>query len=101
MGGISGGHFNPAVSFAVGLAGHLPWRDVAIYVGIQVLAGISAAGSYTVLLMETLPLSPGKGVAWWQAGLAEFFYTFMLAFVVLNTAISRTPDQSFGVQSSH
>merc|ERR1719473_437318 len=31
-------------------------------------------------------LAPNKGFGWWEAGLAEFLYTFMLCFVVLNCA---------------
>mmetsp|Transcript_19013 Transcript_19013/g.34352 ORF Transcript_19013/g.34352 Transcript_19013/m.34352 type:complete len:459 (+) Transcript_19013:102-1478(+) len=99
LGSVSGGHFNPAVTFAVGLAGKMPWIEVATYMAVQVAAGTLAGASYTVLLMETLPLSPGKGVVWWQAGLAEFFYTFMLAFVVLNVAVTRrhANDQFYGL----
>ena len=31
LGGVSGGHFNPAVSIAVGITGHTEWKSVAMY----------------------------------------------------------------------
>merc|ERR1719231_2054542 len=34
-------------------------------------------------------LTPATGFGWWEAGLAEFLYTFMLCFVVLNCAASK------------
>merc|ERR1719171_1897100 len=33
-------------------------------------------------------LAPAQGFGWWEAGLAELVYTFMLCFVVLNCAAS-------------
>lgn len=43
VGGISGGHFNPAVSLGVAAAGRLPWNALAPYWGAQVLGGLLAA----------------------------------------------------------
>lgn len=43
VGGISGGHFNPAVSLGCAVAGRLPWRDLVPYWVAQVLGGIVAA----------------------------------------------------------
>ncbi|WP_168625687.1 MULTISPECIES: aquaporin Z [unclassified Cryobacterium] len=47
VGHISGGHFNPAVSFGAAFAGRLPWRDVAPYWAAQLVGGI--LGSTVVL----------------------------------------------------
>jgi len=39
FGPISGGHFNPAVTFGVAAAGRLPWKEVAPYVVAQIIGG--------------------------------------------------------------
>src|SRR4029078_7577989 len=44
LGAISGGHFNPAVTVAVRLAGRIEWTHAAAYVVAQLL-GAAAAGS--------------------------------------------------------
>jgi len=88
LGKSSGANFNPAVSFALGLAGKLPWNDVAIYAVVQIVAGIAAGGCYLAMFGESFNLQPQKGHTMIQAGLAELLYTFMLCFVVLNVACS-------------
>jgi len=89
LGGVSGANFNPAVSLALGIAKKLEWKDVGIYMGCQVAGGICAGLVYGLALWDVFNLAPTPGFAWWQAGLAEFLYTFMLCFVVLNVACSR------------
>jgi len=91
LGGASGANFNPAVSVALGLAGKMDegWKQVGAYCGVQVAAGLCAAGAYSALFGSTFNLGPTKNHAWWQAMLCEMLYTFMLVFVVLNTAASK------------
>lgn len=43
VGGVSGGHFNPAVTFGVALAGRLRWADLPTYWIAQCVGGIAAA----------------------------------------------------------
>lgn len=43
VGGISGGHFNPAVSLGLMVAGRLPAKDLIPYWVAQVLGAIAAA----------------------------------------------------------
>jgi len=88
LGKSSGANFNPAVSFALGLCDKLAWKEVAIYSGVQLVAGICAGLCYLAMFGESFNLAPTKGHSWWQAGLAEVLYTFMLCFVVLNVAAS-------------
>jgi aquaporin Z len=89
---VSGANFNPAVSVALGVAGALPWIDVALYSVVQLLAGALAGFLAKVMISDSLggslALGPADGFAWWQAGMCELLYTFMLCFVVLNTACS-------------
>ena len=42
FGHISGGHFNPAVSFGLWAGGRFPARDLLPYIGAQVVGGIAA-----------------------------------------------------------
>src|SRR6476469_1489639 len=44
VGGISGGHFNPAVTLGLSLARRFEWRDVLPYIVTQVVAATVAAG---------------------------------------------------------
>lgn len=44
VGGISGGHFNPAVSVGLAAAGRLSWGKVPAYVLAQCLGAVAAAG---------------------------------------------------------
>lgn len=44
VGGISGGHFNPAVSVGLATAGRFPWASVIPYIIAQVIGAIVAAG---------------------------------------------------------
>lgn len=43
VGHVSGGHFNPAVTVGVAMAGRLPWRDAPAYIVTQVVAAAAAA----------------------------------------------------------
>jgi len=91
LGKSSGANFNPAVSLALGMAGKLEWKEVAIYIVVQILAGVVAAFAYVGMFGMHLAfnLQPTRGHSWWQACLVETIYTFMLCFVVLNVAASK------------
>lgn len=91
FGSVSGANFNPAVSICLGLAKKKPWKEVAIYCVVQILAGILAGFSYGLILWEVFTLKPAQGFSWWQAGLAEMLYTCMLCFVVLHVDGSVEP----------
>ena len=93
-GHISGAHYNPAVTLAVFLRGRCPAGDVIPYWIAQILAAIVAAfvavylcgKSGTPMEIKNVPL----------AFVAEFLFTFALAFVVLNVATSKdTANNSF------
>jgi len=43
VGGISGGHFNPAVSLGLAIAGKFEWKNFLPYVAAQLVGGILAA----------------------------------------------------------
>jgi len=88
LGGVSGAHFNPAVTLACALTSNLKWSDVPVYVIAQLLGGLVAGIEYTSMTGLAFPLSPGKGYNWLDVAVAEVVFTFVLCFVVLNTACS-------------
>jgi len=103
LGGVSGANFNPAVSLALGISKQMKgpgmeWKDVAIYMGTQIIAGIVAAFSYAILFWNAFNLGPSKGFGALSAGLCETIYTFMLCFVVLNVACARKYSERDGNQ---
>merc|ERR550514_2168052 len=99
LGGVSGANFNPAVSLTLGLSNKLEWKDALMYMVVQIFAGILAGLCYSALFWKSFYLQPGDGFSWWEAALAEIFYTFMLCFVVLNvaTASKNAGNQFFGL----
>lgn len=96
-GHVSGGHFNPAVTLAVFLRGRCSKADVLPYMAAQVVAGMAAAG--VVLYMKDFPVNTATGYegnAILKALIAEFLFTFALAYVVLNVATAKgTSGNSF------
>jgi aquaporin Z len=49
VGGISGGHFNPAVSLGLAIAGRFRWLELIPYWIVQVVGGIAAAAVLYVI----------------------------------------------------
>jgi aquaporin Z len=49
VGGISGGHFNPAISFGLAVAGRFSWAELIPYWISQVVGGIAAAAVLYVI----------------------------------------------------
>lgn len=89
MGGhISGGHYNPAVTFGVLLAGKTTAAELAAYWISQLLGGLLAALAVRGLVAETFAPAPGPEVGVWAMVGAEVLFTFALVLVVLTTAVS-------------
>jgi aquaporin Z len=93
-GHISGGHFNPAVTLAVFTRGKLAAREVIPYWMAQVAAAFAAAFVATFLAGKSGTPMEIKSIP--AAFVAEFLFTFALAYVVLNSATSKdTAGNSF------
>jgi glycerol uptake facilitator-like aquaporin len=88
FGPVSGGHFNPVVSFADAVFGGLSWRDAAAYLPAQV-AGC-AAGAVIANLMFALPAASisGKDRASPAHFLSEIIATLGLLLVIFALARS-------------
>ncbi len=87
-GHLSGAHYNPAVTLAVAIRGRLPWGEVLPYWVAQILGALLAAG--VAIYLVGSPTLPAKAPAdMLKALLAEFLFTFALAYVVLNVATAK------------
>ena len=104
FGAISGGHFNPAVTVAVRLAGRIEWMHAAAYVVAQ-LVGAAAAGYLLLTVMPeaaarasflgTPTLGDGISIG---AGIAiEAVLTLVLIFAVFGTAVDRRAPRLGGM----
>ncbi len=93
-GHLSGAHFNPAVTLAVFIRGKCDAKDVIPYWIAQVAAGIVAAFVAMFLTGKsgTAAMLPNVPAIF----LAEFLFTFALAYVVVNVATAKgTAGNSF------
>ncbi len=98
FGGVSGAHFNPAVTFALAVARRFKWSELPLYWIAQVVGGIAGAfvvaGIYgqdgasingTDILYGATVIA--EGVTDWQALLAEAFIAFILMTAIMAVAI--------------
>ena len=99
VGHISGGHFNPAVSFGLMAGGRFPVKELLPYVVAQCIGAIGAAGalyfinggagdgsagSFATNFYESAVYF-GKSYSLMQAFLAEFLLTMFFVFVIMGT----------------
>lgn len=90
MGGhISGGHYNPAVSLAVALAGKMPKKDLVPYWIAQLLGSFAAAWTVRMIVGKSFAPAPSEGYSELAPWLVEILFTFALALVVLNVATAK------------
>lgn len=97
FGGISGAHFNPAVTVADALEHGIPWREVPAYIGAQCAGGLS--GAAVAHLMFGLPMFSLSRHARSGGALvfSEFVATFGLLVVIWGCARVRTNSVPFAV----
>jgi aquaporin Z len=91
-GHISGGHFNPAVTTAVFIRGKCDAKDVAPYIGSQVVGAIIAGLAVKFLKGDAMEAVTAMTLVAPRALVAEFLFTFALAYVVLNVATAKGTD---------
>jgi aquaporin Z len=88
-GHISGAHYNPAVTISVFLRGSSDKEDVLPYIISQISAAVIAA-----LVSEKLSTKEYYSVELFslssEAVVAEFLFTFLLAYVILNVATTES-----------
>ena len=93
-GHISGGHYNPAVSFAAAIRGALAWAQLIPYWIFQVAGAACAA--LLVANFAVLPEAAACPASILQIAIGEFLFTFALCYVVLLVATSpKTEGNSY------
>lgn len=111
LGHISGGHFNPAVSIGLAVAGRFSAKDLAPYIAVQVVAAIVAAGviyviasgrpDYDIALNGLAAngygaYSPG-GYSMQSALITEIVLTFGFLIVILGATDKLAPAGFAGI----
>lgn len=89
---LSGGHYNPAVSFSILLRGSLSIPDLVLYWVFQLIGAF--CGGLLGKLMSGQSVAPVPGAEYHalQAYLCEFVFTALLCFVVLATCTNSSVD---------
>ena len=95
---VSGAHFNPAVTVALAAIRQIRAIDAAIYIAVQVLGAIAAAGVVKLMLNND---AAGKGTSWGAPDVsdlagndvgvalgAEVIGTFFLVLAIVGVAVN-------------
>jgi aquaporin Z len=104
VGGISGGHFNPAVTVGLATAGRFKWNDVPGYVISQVVGGILGALVLYIIASGKADFSavggfasngygersPG-GYSMMAGFVTEVVMTAMFIFIILRVTLKSAP----------
>ena len=96
FGPVSGGHFNPVVSFVDAAFGGLSWRDAAAYLPVQVAGCIG--GAVIANLMFALPRSGRSRAAPAAVGAyigAAYFFTSSTSFANPAITVGRMFSDTF------
>jgi aquaporin Z len=90
FGHLSGGHFNPAVTAALAVAGRFPTREILPYWAAQLIGGFGAvlvmAIVYSSQVTDALHTQPGSGIDSWAALVLEIVGTALFVMVILTVA---------------
>lgn len=98
-GAISGAHYNPAVTFALFLYKKISQQEAIKYVAAQMLAGILAAATFSLLHGGIFFPHPAANVPFVTALINESVFTFLLVYTILRVAASNETknNQYFGL----
>ena len=103
VGGISGGHFNPAVSLGLALAGRFEWKDLIGYWIVQIVGGIAGAAVLYLIVSGKADFTAGGfasngygehspgGYSIGAGFVTEVVMTFAFLFVILGSTHGRAP----------
>jgi len=94
-GHISGGHYNPAVTWGVRLSGRgkISLRDSFIYTAVQCLGSLLAGFTYWGINGDTFAIFPHSSTEG-KAFAVEIIWTFFLVYVVLNVATTKSNNEN-------
>ncbi|MCU0830548.1 MAG: aquaporin Z [Rhizobiaceae bacterium] len=82
VGGISGGHFNPAVSLGLAVAGRFKMADLSLYVAAQVAGAVAAAALLYVIASGKADFAAGGFASNGYGAHSPGGYSMMSAFVI-------------------
>lgn len=103
VGGISGGHFNPAVSVGLAAAGRFPAANLPGYIIAQVIGAVVAAAALYLIASGKAGWVPGGfasngygehspgGYSMMSGFIAEALLTFMFLWIILGSTHGRAP----------
>ncbi|CAF3682978.1 unnamed protein product [Rotaria socialis] len=115
LGHISGGHFNPAVTLGVCIAGDIKLKKALLYMPMQLIGGAMAAGIFRLIsrtstyhrfhggatflvtietLKETGELTKER-INWWEGICIEILLTFVFVTVILMVTINSKSKSTF------
>ena len=104
LGAVSGAHFNPAVTFAVWLAGHISPVRAALYVIAQLVGGVAAGFALRAVFEESAWGPSAIGTPALGAGIEplggiaiEAVLTVLLVVAVFGTAVDRRAPPIGGI----
>ncbi|CAF0949311.1 unnamed protein product [Adineta ricciae] len=115
LGHISGGHFNPAVTFGMFIAGAVDLKKGSLYILMQLIGGAMAAGIFRLLSHTTVyhrcyggatflvTVKTPKGsngyildrIDWWEGLSLELLLTFVFVTVILLVSVNQKSKSSF------
>jgi glycerol uptake facilitator-like aquaporin len=97
FGPISGAHFNPAVSIADASQGGLAWRDVPVYILVQIGGAFAGVAVAHVMFGEPLFVASTHARDGTAQLVSEFVATFGLLSTIWGTARTRPSVVPFAV----
>ncbi|UJR32128.1 hypothetical protein I4U23_019596 [Adineta vaga] len=115
LGHISGGHFNPAVTVGMFVAGAIDLKKGLLYIIMQLIGGTMAAGIFRLLshttayhhchggatFLVTIKSSKGRNghimdrIDWWEGLALELLLTFVFVTVILLVSINNKSKSNF------
>lgn len=102
FGPISGAHFNPAVTIALGLKGGIPRGDLLPYIGSQLLGSILGSTILRIMFGNIKDMGttlPSKNIGNFSIMISftfEFIFTLLLMYVIMCVISSQTKDDFKG-----
>ncbi|MEE4258953.1 MAG: aquaporin Z [Bacteroidales bacterium] len=111
VGSISGGHFNPAVSFGLWAGGRFAGKDLLPYIVAQVIGAIAASGVLYLIVSGKAGFELGEGslasngygehspggYPYLSGLIIEVVMTFMFLFIILGATHRKAPKGFAGI----
>lgn len=82
VGGVSGGHFNPAVSVGLAMAGRFEWKELAPYVVAQLIGAMIAGWALYIIASGQAGWTPGGFASNGYGDLSPGKYSVLSALLI-------------------